>query len=252
MTNEAEDPPPDRVTNVVNGDMFGVQAGTIHGGVHYHQPAEADDDVPEVFDHVPGTKDEIDYVITHQVWSWQYLLYAGVLQVGLRDIKRRRAGKQASTPAFANKDAAIRHVSTLMSELTSIVDDFKAGFDVGLMSRAFGEPGRPGEWRLVNDIARRQVAAYEKMQAWSVSVREAKVPRQARRLYEVASQVADQPMRDIETFVERLASGLNSMLKKAALDITQSHRLSVTCDLTLDDKVMTALNKEISRAKRRW
>ncbi|MFC0437405.1 tetratricopeptide repeat protein, partial [Kutzneria buriramensis] len=45
MTN-GSDPPPSQVTNVVHGDNYGVQAGTIHGGVHYYQSARPAVDLP--------------------------------------------------------------------------------------------------------------------------------------------------------------------------------------------------------------
>ncbi|MFI9385261.1 hypothetical protein [Kutzneria sp. NPDC052558] len=251
MGNEADRPTND-IANVINGDLSGVQAGIIHGDVHVHASAEPGDEVPAVFDHVPETQDEIAYVISHRPWEWPYVLYAGVLQVGLRDIKRRPEERGKSPLTFADRRAAISHASPLLDELDSILEDFRRTFDVQIMSKAFGEPGRPGEWRLVTDIARRQVAAYEKMRAWAVSVRTAKVPRQVHRAYELTSHVADQPMGDIEIFVGRLVSGVNDMLGEAARDLTRSHVLSITCDLTVDNKLLAELTKEIARAGKRW
>jgi hypothetical protein len=39
------------------------------------------------FDHVPETKEEIEYVMGFRPQSWEYLMFAGLLQVGLRDIQ---------------------------------------------------------------------------------------------------------------------------------------------------------------------
>ncbi|WP_411931126.1 hypothetical protein [Kutzneria viridogrisea] len=240
------------MTNVVQGDMSGVQAGTIHGDVHYHPPERPTDDAPEIFGHVPETNEEINYVIGHRPWSWEYLLYAGSLQVGLHHIKQKSTNRSNSPLTITSKDAAIKHVSTLLAELQAAVEDVMNCFDPELMSKALGEPGRPGEWRLTCAIARRLIAVYEKLQNWSISVREAEVPRQTRRLFNILSHIADRPMLEIDEFVQHFVTQLNDMIGKASQGMTDAQVLTLTCEIAVDEKLMAELIKEAERANRRW
>jgi hypothetical protein len=250
VTSDANEP--DRVTNVVEGDVSGVLAGEIHGDVHYHQPRAADDD-PEILDHVPATEDEIGYVIRKRPWSWEYLLYAGELQVGLRDRQQRPRVPSTSSISFSAKDAAIGHVTTLLDELGSIATKLNGCLNAEVLSRALGDPpARRGDWRLISDTARRLLAVYDEMQDWSASVSEAKVPRSTRRLYEVTSQVADQPLRDIRRFARELVAELNTLLDNASQGLEQSHVPTLACQLSTDDSVMAELTKELKRAHARF
>jgi hypothetical protein len=71
----------------------------------------------EFFDHVPESRTEIDYVIGHRPAAWEYLMYAGVLQVGLHDARQKSENRQASRLPFLDGDAALRYMPSLMSEL---------------------------------------------------------------------------------------------------------------------------------------
>lgn len=250
MTYEAEKRPPDHVTNVVNGDMSGVLAGSIHGGVHYHQPSQPADD-PEVVPYVPTAPHEIDYVLHNRPWSWEYVLYAGELQVGLIHLKGRQLGLPIFPLLLKAKDDAVSHISVLLAELQSFVNRIMESLDAALLSRALGETGRPGEWRLIQDAAHRLLAVYQDMQDWSARARYATVPRQARQLYALASHVVDRPMLDIEIFVRRLVTEMDAMLTQQSHGIPPMHVPTLVCTITLDHQLMAELTNELRRVQRR-
>jgi hypothetical protein len=254
VTDDADEPPPDNVANIVHGDVCEVvMAGTIHGGVHIHQPVKPDADEPEILDHVPTTEAEISYVIRNRPWSWEYMLFAGELQVGLIDRRNRPQEQPRSTLTFGKREAAIAHVATLLSALEPITQRIMTCLGAEVLSRALGDPPkRPGDWRLICDAAHQLLAVYDEMQGWSASVRGAEVPRPARRLYEITSHVADRPMSDIGTFVQQLVSELNVLLENASQGIAQSHVPTLACNLTADNKVLAELTEELRRARSRW
>lgn len=215
-----------------------------------HPPA--DDDAPEIFSHVPETSDEIHYVLGHRPWSWEYLLYAGALQVGLREAKLRGAARRSTPVVFRDKRAAVKHISVLMDELQSLVEGMEACFEPALLSKALGEPGRPGEFRLIDDMARRLVGIYRGCSEWSFSVRTAVVPRQVRTLFEIVSRMSDRPMADIELYAGRLVAQLNQAINRASEGGTDPMVLMLVCEIAADQEVVDEFSKEMRRVQRWW
>ncbi|WP_369391542.1 HNH endonuclease signature motif containing protein [Streptomyces sp. CG1] len=213
---------------------------------------DIDDVPPEVFDHVPKTTEELNYVVGKRPYSWEYLMYAGLLQVGLLDAKRRVEDHRPLPLEFRDKQAALRHVSVLLDELTAIVQRVMDCFDPLLLSKALGEPGRPGEFRLIGDVAHRLVAAYAEFAAWSASVRNSVVPRQARRAFAALVHMADRPMQDVETYVQRLVAQLNGAMERVSQGSTEPVVLTIICEITADRNVADEVTREVRRAYRRW
>lgn len=212
--------------------------------------ADSKGNAPEIFAHVPENTEEIDYVMGRRPWSWEYLLYAGVLQVGLRDVQQESACKPTSTMVFTDKRAAFDQISPLMSELSATVQEVIGCFEPGLLSRALGEPGRPGEFRLVYSIARDLIAVYEKLRNWSISVQTANVPWQVRRLFNILGHMADKPMLDIETYVHQLVGQLNDAVNSASLGSASVLVLRLTCEITADEKLLEEFTEEYKRVYR--
>jgi hypothetical protein len=141
-----------------------------------------------IFDHVPESSEEIDYVISRRPQIWEYLLYAGSLQVGLRDERRSDARRGGEVPrpsrlVLPDSRTTLSHVSTRMRELKSITQEVVDCFEPVLLSRAVGEPGRQGEFRLIQHITSRLITAYAKYIDWGESMRAVQVPRPVQRLY---------------------------------------------------------------------
>jgi hypothetical protein len=211
-----------------------------------------DDETPEIVDRVPETAEEIDYVVGHRPWSWEYLMYAGLIHVGLRDAKQRGGTQRSSTLVFRDKQAAIKQISTLMNELTAIIEEINDCFAPQLLSMALGEPGRPGDFRLIGDAARRLVGIYQKCSDWSLRVRTATVPRQTRRLFEIISCMADRPMQDIESYAHQLVAKLNDAIECVSNGRTDPLVLTLTCEITADQRLIDEFSREVKRVRRGW
>ena len=201
----------------------------------------------EIFDHVPLSNEEIDYVIGHRPQAWEHLMYAGLLKVGLRDARRKSEPRQPSSLVFHNNQAALGHVSALMDELKSAIKEVMDCFEPILLSKALGEPGRPGEFRLIYHIADRLFIAYSNLMDWSRSAGTAQVPRQARHLYDILSHLSDRPMRDIEEYVDRLVVELNGAAREASLGNLHPVVLKVTCAIHADERILEEVLGEMER-----
>jgi hypothetical protein len=201
----------------------------------------------EIFDHVPQSSEEIEYVIGHRPQAWEYLMYAGLLQVGLREARLGGKPRRSSSLAFPNSQIALAHVSGLMKELKSAIREVLDCFEPVLLSKALGEPGRPGEFRLIHHIARKLVIAYEKFMDWGRSARTAQVPPQARHLYDILSRLSDRPMRDIEEYVGRLVAELNDAVRQAFLGDLHPVVLNLTCEIHADEGLVEEVISEMER-----
>jgi hypothetical protein len=187
----------------------------------------------------------------HRPQAWEYLMYAGLLQVGLRDERREGESRGSPSLAFSTPQAALRHVSGLMTELNSTIREVVDCFEPVLLSRALGEPGRPGEFRLIYHLARRLVVAYGRFIDWGRGVRTAQVPRQVRRLYGILSHLGDRPMRDIEEYVSLLVAELNDAAREAGMGDLHPVVRELTCVITADEELVEEVIREMERVDQR-
>lgn len=212
--------------------------------------SDEDDPTPEIAGRVPETSAEVDYVLGHRPWAWEYMYYAGLLQVGLRSVRRDVELRKPAPMAFRTEPEALRHVRVMTGSLMAIVEQgVNSGFDPERMSRAFGEPGRPGQFRLIDAVARQLLEAYGRLGTWSAEVRGARVPRRLRRLFEIVGQLSARPMEDIETYVDQLATSLNDAIRQVAEGRTEPLVLTLTCSITADERLMEQFTKELKRVR---
>jgi hypothetical protein len=202
----------------------------------------------DIFDHVPDSHAEIEYIMGHRPPAWEYLMYAGLLQVGLRDAKRGYKARRPSQLVFANSREALKRTSTLMDELRSIIRETVDCFEPVLLSKALGEPGRPGEFRLIYDIASRLIIAYGKFIDWGKSTRTVQVPRPAQRLYSIFGRFADRPMSDIEEYVSRLVASLDDAVRRASNGEHHPVVLKLVCEINADEELAEEFVTETERA----
>jgi hypothetical protein len=134
-----------------------------------------------------------------------------------------------------------------LRKLGAITREITDCFEPVLLSKAFGEPGRPGEFRLIYDIASRFITAYEKLIDWGESTRAAQVPRQAHHLYQILSELADRPMRDVEEYVNVLVADLNDAVHVAALGEQHPVVLKFVCKITADKGLLEEVLREAER-----
>lgn len=227
----------------------GVQIGNHNTQHNYFFVTGAETANGDIFDHVPESNTEVEYVIGHRPQAWEYLMYAGLLQVGLRDARREGKALKPSQLIFSNSQTAVMHIRTLKEELERVIQETMDCFEPVLLSKALGEPGRPGEFRLIYDVAHRLVIAYEKFIDWSKSAQTAQVPRQARNLYSILGGFADRPVRDIEEYVTSLVAELNEAVHRASLGEHYPAVLKLECVIHADEGLVEEFVREAERVR---
>jgi len=211
---------------------------------------DKDDPILEIVSRVPETSAEVEYVLGHRPWAWEYILYAGLLQVGVRTARQEAGPPRRPPTTFKSESEALRHIRSQMDSLMAIVKEVTVGsFDPERMSRAFGEPGRPGEFRLIYALARQLLDAYGKLLAWSVEVRSTDVPRRLRRVFEIVSRLSLRPMTDIEAYVTQLVASLNDAIRQAGEGRKDPLVLTLTCTVTADERLVEQLMEEFRRVR---
>jgi hypothetical protein len=121
-----------------------------------------------------------------------------------------------------------------------------------VQSRAFGAPGVPGDFRLIDDMARKFLRCYEQFIDWKTEVECVTAPQRFHKLFECLADVADKPMCDMEACVGQMVSDLNGTLVRVSQGDTQIQVWKPICSLGVDELVVDALLSEYRRVKRRW
>jgi hypothetical protein len=76
----------------------------------------------------------------------------------------------------------------------------------GKQQWAFGPAGRPGDKDKIRLLANKFVEQYENLLDWSADLRGTTTPDRFTALYATAAKLADEPLRQIEQFVEEFAT----------------------------------------------
>jgi hypothetical protein len=205
---------------------------------------------PEIIRCVPRSDEELVHVIGTRPWSWEYLLYAGTLHLGLLERRSILQRSPFRLPAsFNHKAAVIAYVQKSLADLQQITQRLEACVDPALQSKAFGDIGVPGDFRLISELADRMLKLYDGYHEWRAGVSGAKVSRPYRTIVECLGQVADRPMRDIEVFVEALVRDLDETLTRVRNGVKTPQIMTLICNVTVDESLMRRLLIECQRAK---
>lgn len=245
----------DQVRNYISGGSFNnvIQVGRVEH-LHLHgseSTALGESTTPPVYRMVPTNKSELDFVMGHRPKAWEYLLYAGALQIEIDSLKASAGSRNVPSLDIRDQHTALTHITKLMGELPVITREFMPAFDPEFMSRALGEPGRPGEFRLIFALSKKLTAIYEKLLDWSLKVQRAEIPRQLRQVFEILGHMADRPMLDIESYTARLVGEIDSAIEQAIQGSTEPAVLHLVCTLTADEELSANLMTAMEQTYRR-
>ncbi|MFI7003438.1 HNH endonuclease [Nocardia sp. NPDC050175] len=202
----------------------------------------------EVFPYVPRTQSEIDYVICNRPWSWEFLLYAGHLQIGLEEIRSRKTvSRLYPLTSIENGRGSSAYAVASLRDLKAMVNGLELAFEVKDQVEAFGREGMSGDFRLIHGMARRVLSVYKQFLEWSQNARNVTGPRNIRRLLTSVSKLADRPIHDIETWVIQLVTEVERVLHNPAAGTGKNFVITATCKVTLDEDLLDDIFKEQSR-----
>jgi TIR domain len=210
--------------------------------------------LPEaVISSVPRTSDEQRELLAQRPFAWEYLLYASVLlerrtaiEEKWRDNEIRYARK---TGNVMDDGTAIRYLSAATQQASLISSGITRVLDSDAQTAAFGAPGEPGDPERIEHLATRLIGVYEEFLDWARDLRSITVDAELRQAFELAARLADRPARQIREFVDSFVASVEKFSGQIQGNETIVIRMTLTLDI--DQDVLSACMKELSRAERK-
>jgi hypothetical protein len=200
-------------------------------------------------DRVPRTAAEQSLLLSIRPPGWEYLLLGSALYRGkseLEDKWREYESLARRPPDFVlDEDNAIDYLTRALHENSEIVGDLDQSVGPRSQQRAFGKPGRDGDPKRITHLAEAYLATYDDLLSWSVDLRAEGVPPKYRRLYDIAAEMADAPLRQIRDFIDDTVAKLDGLplAVRQGVPIT----IELTLEIKLDDEVMARYQGELDR-----
>lgn len=212
---------------------------------------------PYKFERIAHTESEINRIVSERPAGWEYLLFGSILYVQKEEISMKWQDFEMeyapkSGVYFDAKDG-LRYLFNKFSDLSSITEGAMKVFTQEMQTKAFGEPGEPGDVARITHMATRTVAAYEGLVDWAASVRGVTVPAVLEGAYSAAAVVARTPAVQFKDFIENNIKEINRVPLYLQDKNPNKGPLNITLhlDLTVNDSDIKSYVKQVKKAKRK-
>jgi hypothetical protein len=142
--------------------------------------------------------------------GWEYQLFAENVALHLSKLKDKQISHEmgyASPGRTMTTDTdALDNFMARTRTFDGIVNGIADLLSPGRQQWAFGPAGRPGDSERIRHLANRFVESYENLLDWAADLRGTTTPDRFRALYQAAAQLPDQPLKQIEDFVQQFAA----------------------------------------------
>lgn len=142
--------------------------------------------------------------------GWEYQLFSDTVGLHMRNLKDKRMshemGFAAAGRTITTDTDALDYFTARSRTFDGIINGISELLSPGKQQWAFGPAGRPGDKDKIRLLANRFVEQYENLLDWSADLRGTTTPDRFTTLYATAAQLADQPLKQIEQFVEEFTA----------------------------------------------
>ncbi|MGB3441821.1 MAG: TIR domain-containing protein [Actinophytocola sp.] len=203
---------------------------------------------------VPETQADLDLLLAIRPQWWEFWLYAGVLRVGLgaleskyRDYEIGFAPQTGET--YFGRDA-FEFLHAVPTRASSLINNFNAIFHSGAQSRAFGEPGQPGDADRIIHLARRFLDVYESLLDEAARIRGAALSDPFQEAQRAAAAFGSNAVQEIRDFVTECVESMNSLPELAESHSEDDGPLELTLivKLTVDEEISASFIENTQRA----
>ena len=202
---------------------------------------------------VPETQADIDLLLAIRPGWWEYWLYAGALRVGLdalegkyRDYEMGFAQQTGDT--HFGRDA-FEFLRTVPARALNVLTNFNAVFHSDVQSRAFGEPGQPGDADRILHLAQRFLDVYESFLDEAARIRGTALPDEFQDAQQAAAAYGANGVRQIREFIAECVETMNSLpeLADGRSEDDEPLTLTLVIELTVDEEVAARFTEGIKR-----
>jgi hypothetical protein len=206
---------------------------------------------PEI-NRVPRTHSEEALLLRTQPDGWEYPLFAAVLRRKSDELESKwrehEARYRRPSETTLSEPEALDRMSGVFDEAAVIVDNMMLHFTPVSQERTFGKLGESGDPRRITEFAEGIVAAYSELLDWSARLRATGVPERFRGIFDIASEYADLPLRQLREYIDRVVDELDGL--PAALREGRPITAVLTLTLSVDDEVGERFTRELEREVR--
>lgn len=232
---------PSQLINLVQQKVRGsVNSHHIDGERAGYQPND-----------IPRTLHEQQILLETKPLAWEHLLFGGVLIQGRRALQAKIHNHKLHFSHrirhFADDSSTTKYISEAMTNGSWIMGEIMKSLDPASQRWAFGEPGEPGNADNIIRLAERLIRSYEDMLDWSADLRGTMTSTRLRRAIELASQMLDLPIRQVDEFIDNYVELLVPALERLARGESVSLSLSLT--LTADENLAKQIHRELKKAR---
>lgn len=210
---------------------------------------------PEAPERVPRTTADQEKLLATRPGGWEFLLFAGVLHRGKERLERKWHDHRLPPFALERRQVDILEAPRLFGSyaqgMLGLIGALNLVFQKDEQVQAFGVPGESGEPVRIEQFGERIVETYEGMLDLSASLRQVEAPDVFQRVLEIATRIADRPMKDIRDFIDDVVEETERVPAFAADPNPDKEPLEIraTLTLTVDDEVIAEYEKALQAAE---
>jgi hypothetical protein len=228
-------------------ECAGIRAAAGQSPEPVLQAVEPEDGVSPLT--IPTTTEELARLVDERRDWWEYLLYAGILVKGKRELDTKWDDHELQLPrgprrefdlASAN-DFLRREIGWIQKHI--VLDRI---ISPSIYEQAFGAPGQSGDPTKIEGMARRLITMYEAWLDWAAGLRNTSVPPVYEEVLETTACLIDGPSLSVREFIDHVAHQ-TARLPELADDGTDEHPITLTFELKLDIE-----DEVVERNRRAW
>jgi hypothetical protein len=158
----------------------------------------------------------------HRAAGWEYALFVDTVRAGLRGLKSKRVDHDMAfaktVRTFTTDTEALDYFTARTRAFDNIINAIAEVLSPQRQLLAFGANGQRGDEEKITRLATMFVEVYDNLLAWAAELRGTSTPEKFRALYAATARLADQPLQQIDEFVERFGAARGSGELRLTID----------------------------------
>ena len=203
---------------------------------------------------VPQTLTQVEHLIESQPVFWEYLVYAGLLQLKMAELNGKYRDYLLGLAPYSQEsydaEQAMPVLLSAFDPWISLINNFDLLFTEKAMTLAFGPPGEHGDSEMIKHLTRRYVDIYEGFLDHATFIRELKFPDRFREVQLATADLGSEAINGMRKFVVDCVEQMNGMN-----DILNNRKpgdppteLELVAKISMDPEVMKRLEAAIAKA----
>ena len=197
----------------------------------------------------PRTPDGLAVVRRERPDGWEYLLYAGVLFLGMRDLEGSYRDHQLRYAPLTGDPLSewdsIERLKAAFPDAKALSESIDRLFAADIVERVFGRTGEPGDEEAIQHLAERTIAIYGSCMEWGRDLRSARVPTEFQSAFHLAADFMRLPVEQMREYIQKLVTLGDSLEELVRTD--EPVQVTITLDLSIDEAVSDKFAMELER-----